>query len=261
MNELHARPLTLLLIAASVSVTLACDVKVNDKGFALNLGRSDATDEWTRTYDLPAGGRLEIVNGNGLIEAIRADGPRVEVRAERRARAGSDEEAARLLKTLEMREEVSATRVKIEAIGGSGPSGFLRNGFDIQYHVRVPDGLAVSFRTANGGIRFQNVNGQIAGATTNGGVQADLSSISGDVTLATTNGGIRLDLPLDVKANLDVACVNGGINIDDQFKLGAGSGDSRCRVSVVLNGGGPRVSAATVNGGIRIRARGSRQSD
>jgi len=39
------------------------------------------------------------------------------------------------------------------------------------------------------------------------------------------------------------------------------SGNSRCRVSATLNGGGPRISAATVNGGIRIRARGGLQSD
>ena len=261
MNNVCARPLSLLVIAASGVFASACDVKVNDKGFALNLGHSDATDEWTRTYDLSAGGRLEIVNTNGLIEASGSDGPKVEVRAQRRARGGSQEEAARLLKKLEMREEVSPTRVKIEAVGGSESSGFGRNEFDVQYHVRVPAGLAISFRTSNGGIRFQNVNGQITAATTNGGVQADLSSISGDVTLATTNGGVRLDLPTDVKANLDAACVNGGISIDDQFKVNTQGDNSRCRVSAALNGGGPRISAATVNGGIRIRARGGRQTD
>jgi len=257
MTKLHARPLTLLLLIAS----LGCDVKVNDKGFALNLGRADATDEWTRSYQLPAGGRLEIVNTNGLIEVNGSDGTGVDVRAERRARAGSQDEAAQLLKKLDMREEVSPTRVKIDASSATESSGFGRNDFDIQYHVRIPAGLSVSFRTSNGAIRLQNINGQITAATTNGGVQADLSSISGDVTLATTNGGVRLDLPTDVKANLDAACVNGGISIDDQFKVNTQSDNSRCRVSAALNGGGPRISAATVNGGIRIRARGGRQSD
>ena len=252
MNQLHARPFTLFLLAASVSFTLACDVKVDDKGFALNLGRSEATDEWTRTYQLSAGGQLEIVNTNGLIEATGSDGPSVEVRAERKARAASEPEAVDLLKKLDMGEQVSATRVRIEAKDDDA---------SIQYHVRVPGGVSVSFRTANGGIRIQNVNGQITAATTNGGVQADLSSLSGDVTLATTNGGVRIDLPPNVKANLDAACVNGGIDIDDEFKVDTGSDDSRCRVSAALNGGGPRISAATVNGGIRIRARGGRQTD
>ena len=241
----------LSLLVASLLVA-GCDVKVNDKGFALNLGRAEASDEWTRTYDLSAGGLLEIVNVNGLIAATGSDGPSVEVRAERRARAGTEQEAGELLKKLDMREEVSATRVKIDAQD---------DGTSIQYHVRVPDGLAVSFRTANGNIRIQNVIGRITAATTNGGVQADLSSISGDVTVATTNGGVRLDLPTNVKASLDAACVNGGIDIDDEFKVDTGSDDSRCRVSAALNGGGPRISAATVNGSIRIRARGGRQTD
>ena len=278
MIRLRVRFFTLPLVTASLVVTLACDVKVNDKGLSLNLGRATATDEWTRTYDLAAGGRLEIVNGNGLIEASGSDERMVEVRAERRARAGTEEEAAQLLKKVEMREDVSATRVKIEARAGEGVTGF-RNSFDVQYHVRVPDGLTVSFKTSNGGIRLQNVDGQIIAVTTNGGitgnglsgsvemetvnggVQADLSAVTGDVKVATTNGGVRLDLPADVKANLDASCVNGGISIDDQFKVDTSGGDSRRRVSAALNGGGPRISAATVNGGIRIRVRGGRQTD
>ena len=38
----------LSLLVASLLVA-GCDVKVNDKGFARNLGRAEASDEWTRT--------------------------------------------------------------------------------------------------------------------------------------------------------------------------------------------------------------------
>ena len=264
-----------LAVVVSVLALAACDVKVNDKGLSLNLGRANATDEWTRTYDLQPGGLLEIVNTNGLIEAIGSEGPKVEVLAERRARAGSQEEAAALLKKIEMREDVSATLVHIEARTSEGATGF-RSSFDVQYHVRIPDGLSVSFRTANGAINLQNLNGRIAAATTNGGisgsglsgavemqsvnggVQADLSSVSGDIKLTTVNGTVRLDLPSDVKADLDASCVNGGISVDDRFNVNASGEDSRRRVTAALNGGGPRISAASVNGGIRIRARGGR---
>jgi hypothetical protein len=65
---------------------------------------------------------------------------------------------------------------------------------------------------------------------------------------------------VDVKADLDASCVNGGISIDDQFKMSATGEESRRRIAGSLNGGGPRVSVETVNGGIRIRARGSAQT-
>jgi hypothetical protein len=264
------------LILFAAFVLCACDVQVGgNNGFSLGIAEGRATDEWTRTYDLAPGGRLEIVNTNGLIEATGTGGKQVEVRAERRARAGTQEEAAELLKQIDMREDVTPTSVRIEArsertrIGGFG-----RRRFDVQYHVQVPAGLTVSFRTSNGGIRLQNVNGQIIASTTNGGItgnalsggldvevvnggiQIDLASVTSDVKVESVNGGIRLDLPVDVKADLDASCVNGGINIDEQFKVDTTAQESRRRVTGALNGGGPRVSVETVNGGIRIRARG-----
>jgi DUF4097 and DUF4098 domain-containing protein YvlB len=90
----------------------------------------------------------------------------------------------------------------------------------------------------------------------NGGVQMDFASVGGDVRISTTNGGIRIELPTDAKATLDINCVNGGIDIDERFAVQA-SDVSRRRVSGTMNGGGPRVSAQSVNGGIRIRTRGA----
>jgi hypothetical protein len=57
-----------------------------------------------------------------------------------------------------------------------------------------------------------------------------------------------------VTASLEAACVNGGISVDDRFGLTA-SENSRRRVAGDINGGGPRITANTVNGGVRIRAR------
>ena len=252
-------PVFSLLVAALLLA--GCDVKVDDKGLSLNVGGREASDEWTRTYDLPAGGRLDIANTNGNIDVTGSDLPGVEVRATRRMRANSEEEARQLLKGLDMGDVVSAAGVTIEARPVAASAGVRRNEVGIQYRVRVPAGLVLALRTTNGTVKLHNTSGAITAATTNGAVEAELTSVSGDVMLATTNGGVRLDLPTDVQANLDAACVNGGISIDDQFKANTLGDNSRCRVSAALNGGGPRVSAATVNGGIRIRARGSRQTD
>jgi hypothetical protein len=246
-----------------------CDVSVGDHGLSMNIASGKATDEWKRTYTIAAGGRLEIVNTNGIIQASPAGGGQVEVRAERIAKASTDEGAQELLKQLELREDVSPDRVRIETRGPA--TRIRRSGHEVRYYVRVPDGLAVQFETTNGAVRLENLKGQIVASTTNGGVRGsglsgsvkasstnggvtiEMSSVTGDVDLGTTNGGIRLELPADVKAALDARCVNGGISVSDDLPF---QGErTRRRVSGTLNGGGPRISVETVNGGVRISAR------
>ncbi|MBI4265772.1 MAG: DUF4097 family beta strand repeat protein [Acidobacteria bacterium] len=264
-----------LCLAAAILLT-ACDVQVGERGISLDIAEGRATDEWVRTYTLPAGGTLEIVNVNGAIEATAGEGREVEILAERRVRAGSSEEAQELLKQVEMREDVSPERVRVEARGTWEPrSGGLRRGpqLTVAYRVRVPAGVDVSLTTENGGVRLENLSGRVTASTTNGavngrglsggltaavvngGVQVDFAAIGGEVRIETTNGGVRLDVPTDAKATLEVQCVNGGIDVDG--RLGVQTSEmSRRRLAGTLNGGGPRISADTVNGGIRIRARG-----
>lgn len=261
-----------LVLPALLVVALAgagCDVSVGDHGFSMDIASGKATDEWKRTYTVAAGGRLEIVNTNGIIEASPASGGQVEVRAERIAKASNDERAQELLKQLELREDVSPNRVRIETRGPGIRIG--RSSHEVRYYVRVPDGLAVQFETTNGAVRLENLKGQIVASTTNGGVRGrglsgsvkatstnggvtiEMSSVTGDVELGTTNGGIRLELPADVKAALDARCVNGGISVSDELPFQGEQ--TRRRVSGTLNGGGPRISVETVNGGVRISAR------
>ena len=275
--KLTALVLPLALLGA------ACDIRVDEGGLrGIRIAEGEAEDVWTRTYTLAPNGRLEITGQNGQITLRAADGPQVEVRAERRVRAGNDEEARQFLAKLEMREEVAPDRVSIATVGEGGrwaPPGFgSRAEIRVHYHVRVPPDLTIALRTENGGIRLENVNGRITAATTNGGINGvdvtgtvtaeavnggirmDLATLTGDVMLTTTNGGVRVDLPPDIKANLEATSVNGGINVDNAFKVEEPDDRAR-RMAAALNGGGPKLSATTVNGGIRIRARGAGDSD
>ena len=261
----------------------ACDIRVDEGGVrGIRIAEGQAEDVWTRSYTLAPGGQLEISGQNGQIAVRAAEGPQVEVRAERRVRAGNDEAARQLLAKLLMREEVAPGRVSIATVGESSswaPVGMVRRAdVRIQFTVRVPAGLTMTFRTENGGIRLENVNGRITAVTTNGGINGvdvsgsltaesvnggirmDLAAVTGDVALRTTNGGVRLDLPTDIKANLEATWVNGGINVDDGFNIQEPENGAR-RLSAALNGGGPKVMATTVNGGIRVRARGRGETD
>ena len=76
---------------------IACDVNLGNGDLSLGLASGQSTDTWTRNYTVDAGGRFEVVNVNGLVQVEAGTGPAIEIRAERRAKASSDEAAKDLL--------------------------------------------------------------------------------------------------------------------------------------------------------------------
>src|SRR4029453_12139168 len=161
----------------------ACDVNLGNGDFSLGLVSGQATDTWTRNYTVAAGGRFEVVNVNGLVQGEPGTAPGIEIRAERRAKASSDEAAKELLGKVQMLEDVKADAVRVEA----KPPKTFRGGIDIKFFVKVPAGLNVIARTVNGGIKLINVPNDIEASTTNGGVEAD--QVSAPLGAPTPNGG------------------------------------------------------------------------
>ncbi len=266
-----------ILALSALLVLPGCDIQVNDKGVSVDVAEGRATDEWSRSYSLAAGGSLDIVNINGPIQVVPATGGQTEVTASRRVNAGTTDEARAFLQTVEMVEQAAPDRVSVEAriprSEGGGRFG-RRPQVHIEFLVKLPPGLNAGFKTENGGVRLENVDGTIVAASTNGGVtgrgmsgslkastvnggvQIDMARVSGEVDVTTVNGGIRLELPADVNGNLDARAVNGGVSVDDRLPL-ASAERERLRVVGRLNAGGPRIAAQTTNGGVRVVVRGS----
>lgn len=265
MSRLQLRILPALFLLSVLAA--GCDINVGEHGFSMDVASGKAQDEWTRSYTIAAGGRIEVVNINGTITASPGDGPAVEVRAERVAKASNDEAARELLKKIEIVETKSGDAVRIETKVPKMSWG--RSGHEVKYWVKVPKGLAMNFETVNGGVRLENLDGQVVASTTNGGVKGhglrgsvragttnggveiDMADVTGEIDLETTNGGIRLRLPDRTKASLDARCTNGGISVDDSLAVETAE-KSRRKFRGDMNGGGHRVSLETTNGGIRI---------
>lgn len=272
---MYASATTLTRIAAVIALSLvlgACDIAVDGHGgLGLELSAGKAQDEWTRSYQLDSGGRLEIINVNGRILAEPSDGKSVEVRAERTVKALSDESARELLGKIEMREEVGGDRVRVEV---RAPRFSGASNHEIKWTIKVPKGLAVDLRTVNGGVRMERLEGQIRArstnggivgealvastvdaAVTNGGVEINLANAPSDGTidLESVNGGVTLSLPSTAKADVTARCVNGGISIDGVDIEVVGE-QTRRRLDGKINGGGTRISMETVNGGVKIRS-------
>src|SRR5262245_14631126 len=102
------RRLSLKRVAPAAALCLlasgaaACDITVGDTGFNIGMATNKATETWTRSYDVAANGVFEVVNTNGLVEVLQGKGPKVEVSAEKIAKASSDEAAKDLLSKIEI---------------------------------------------------------------------------------------------------------------------------------------------------------------
>jgi DUF4097 and DUF4098 domain-containing protein YvlB len=261
-------PLALLLALAAI----ACDIKVGEKGgFSIEPTQGKANDEWVRSYALPKGGRLEIVNTYGNIDAFAATGDAVEVTAEREFRLGNPEIAQAELKKIMMIEEVAPDRVRVQSPTGLGEAEGPLHGatLGVNYKVGIPPGLIVLLKTEYGHIKVENIHGQLTTATTNGGltlkdvsgpldagtvnggVTATLTAVTGDVKLAAVNGGVRLGIPTTADAEIEATAVNGGVSLDDGLGV-VTTQKERQRVVGRLNKGGPKITAQVVNGGVRM---------
>jgi hypothetical protein len=256
-------------VALVALVLGACDIAVNgDGGMHFAIG-AQAQDEWSRTYKLSPGARLELINVNGRIVAEPGAGDTVEVKAERTGKGASDAAAKDALARIEMREEVGDNRVRIEVRAPRFSGGA---GHEIKWTIKVPKGVAVDLRTVNGGVemtgldgdvRARSTNGGVKGhalvatnvdaAVTNGGVEIELanSAAGGSIDLESVNGGVSLTLPGESKADITARCVNGGISING-LDLEIVGEQTRRKVEGKLNGGGARITLETTNGGVRI---------
>jgi hypothetical protein len=249
-------------IAVLCATLSACDL-------ALSSFNEQATDTWAKKYPLSEGGRLEVKNTNGFIR-VEVGGDQVEVSAERIARASTPEAAKEMLQKVEVAEDVTADRVRLETKRPSG--GFGRGNVEVRYTIRVPSSTQVELQNTNGevrvtgvtrGARISTTNGQIDGrglggdggaTTTNGGVELELASFSQPLHVSTTNGGVQVRLPKDTKADLQATCTNGGIEVHG-LDLDAEGEPTRRRLAGRLNGGGPRIDISTTNGAIDIRGK------
>jgi Toastrack DUF4097 len=268
MESCVSRRIGVLLLPLAL-VAAGCD---------LSLGHltARATDDWTRSYPLEAGGEVRIVNTNGKIDIEGTDGSTVEVRAEKIARGATDAAARELLPRITIKEDITPNRVWLETERMSGI--MIGAAFEVRYHVRAPKSAVVNVtntngqvalaaldgkvraQTTNGGVSGRSLSGGVDARSTNGGVTIDMASVgSENITLRTTNGGVTLTLPENAKADLSASCTNGGINVSALDKLEI-SEQSRRRLEGRLNGGGTSIEVRTTNGGIRVRPRTTAES-
>ena len=94
--------------------------------------------------------------------------------------------------------------------------------------------------------------GDVAGRTTNGGIDVDLDGNGWDgngLDLQTTNGGVRVRIPEQYNVHLETGTTNGSVRVDFPVMV---EGTRTRSISTDLGSGGATLRVRTSNGGVRI---------
>jgi hypothetical protein len=245
----------------------ACDIQVRENGgVKVGLFSAQATDDWTRTYPLAAGGRIEVVNLNGPIDVSEVPGgANVEVHASIIAKALTDAGAKDVLARGRIQETTSPAAVRIETVMPRPNPG----SYEVRYTIKVSAGVEVQVSTTNGSVKATGLTGKLKASAVNGPVEltdmagaldaasvngplsAKLTNVTGPVRLETTNGRLTLELPKASRANLAARVVNGSLNVSG-LPVQEQRGSRIRNLETVLNGGGPPIDLRATNGRMTI---------
>jgi putative adhesin len=231
---------------------------------------SPAGFHWTGK--LPPGQTIEVKGVNGGIQAQPTDGDEVEVVAHKTGQF-SDPSAVQV-KVVEHEGGVTVCAVYPSIIKGDGacqpgPEPPNLNGNDVQvdFLVRVPNGVRFIGRTVNGKVEAarlnadaeaHSVNGDIRlstrglarADTVNGSIRAVVGKVDDAAKFATVNGGITLEVARGTHAEVRARTVNGAISTN--FPLVIRGRLVNKRAYGRIGGGGPELELNTVNGSITL---------
>jgi putative adhesin len=176
-------------------------------------------DEINRTYQLPAGTRVEVSSIRGPVEIVNSETGTAEVRIIRSARTRADLEYHKI--------EVEQAGNTLVVRGIQEPESRRRENIQVDHHVllKLPRNIDLSVSSVSGRLKAGDVDGEthvssISGSARIGNVggKLQLSSVSGSVDVGNVgadarvnsiSGNLRLG---QVNGALDVSSVSGGVN-------------------------------------------------
>ena len=254
-----------LLAGVSIAASLGgCDVTIKDGDIKNVSVHSGASQEWTRRYPLEKGGTVEIVNGDGPIEAVVGPPGAVDVAAVLKASAMTEKRVQELLREMRLEESIKPNHVRVATARQQGLSGV-----DVSIKVTLPadarlemtgnNGLLkagglrghVKAMVVNGGIELTAMGGTVDAAGVNASVSAKMAEVTGPLRLESTSGRVSLEIPKTAKATLNARSVNGNITVTG-LTVEEGTGRRIRTLESQINGGGPEIDLRVTNGRISI---------
>lgn len=228
----------------------------------------------SQSFDVAAGGTLNLESDSGSIEVQSHDKSTVEITVENR----SDDDGF----TVNFKQSGNDVNV----IGERDKKNWWGSSSRIRYTIKVPKEYNVTLKTGGGSIDLSDLNGQVAVRTSGGSIS--LGKIMGDVDAKTSGGSIRVDevagninahtsggsikatitkqptadcklttsggsvtayLASDIAVNLYAGTSGGSVSSD--FKVNGYL--SKKKLEGEINGGGPELTLKTSGGSVRVK--------
>ena len=216
--------------------------------FVLQPTQTVAVTE-THTVPLASGSTLTVKNTNGRIKVEAWDRSEVEFKGE--FKPSSKDEQVKVVfqsgaKGLEIRGEYPKRTSSIDPY--RGPS--------CEMELKVPRNVLARIETVNGRITITGLEGSADCHTVNGAIEAD--NLSQGLIAKTVNGAISLD---HVRGSIQATTTNGGISA--KALDGLGKGIELATVNGAMNVSMAKVEgslhASTVNGQLSVNTKGAEQ--
>jgi DUF4097 and DUF4098 domain-containing protein YvlB len=241
---------------------------------ALSAHASDhsgaVTEEFHKTYELTADGRVELDNINGAVHISSWDRNEVKVDAVKYADTKERLDEARI--EVNSGKDTLSIRTKYRDHDQTFNWGSHNNPAGVEYTLTVPRTARLDeIKLINGALDITGVSGEVHASCINGRLEAhnlagraELSTINGRldarfdqlagsrVELNSVNGSVELTIPSDSKAEVEASTISGGIDNDFGLKVNHHrfvGHDLRGE----LGSGGTHIKLENVNGRIEIR--------
>lgn len=260
---------TITSVCASVGFLLTASLIATGSAVA-----EDRIFDWSGK--IASGQTLEVKGVIGAVRAEPASGPTASVHA--RIEGNGDDPSDVSIEVVEHGDGVTLCAVYLGeenecAPGENGRLGSEDSDVEVEFRVRVPEGVHFVGKTVNGEVEARNlrseaslrtVNGAIHVSTTrtakaetvNGSIEAEVGRLSGagPYRFKTVNGSITLSVPKGTGAEVHARTSNGGISTDFPLTVQGRFGPESLQGSI--GGGGPKLELQTTNGTIRLRQAG-----
>lgn len=118
-------------------------------------------------------------------------------------------------------------------------------------HIEVQNAEgSINLRTSGGHIDLERISGTVEASTSGGSISADIASVGQFIDLRTSGGNVNISVPAGIGLDLDLK----GSRVRTELKNFSGEVE-RDEVEGSVNGGGPKISARTSGGTVRISFR------
>jgi len=174
-------------------------------------------DRFDRTVPLKPGSQVSLSNVNGGVTFEAWDRNEVHIEAEKQVRAGSDDQARKLMAQIRIDVTPGPSGLRIDTrMPKREDGGWLADLFNgggvslgVSYKVHVPRQSALAIVNSNGALQVTGTQGNAQLKTSNGALT--VREVSGEMTLKTSNGHISV---ADSEGTVKAATSNGGIDAE-----------------------------------------------